>query len=185
MSIRKENFFVISGGPGVGKTTLINELKNSGFEIVEENARKIIKNQIDTNQEGLPWKNKEKYAKLMLEESIKSYQNEVSVKNVNPVFFDRGILDSLCYMKMEHISISKHIIELVKQYRYNKTVFILPPWKEIYRTDNERKQDWNEAELTFEKMKETYIEFGYNIILVPKMTLQERIKFVQQNIEKL
>ncbi|MGV0923711.1 AAA family ATPase [Empedobacter tilapiae] len=87
MSIRKENFFVISGGPGVGKTTLINELKNSGFEIVEENARKIIKNQIDTNQEGLPWKNKEKYAKLMLEESIKSYQNEVSVKNVNPVFF--------------------------------------------------------------------------------------------------
>ncbi|MGV0923710.1 AAA family ATPase [Empedobacter tilapiae] len=86
---------------------------------------------------------------------------------------------------MEHISISKHIIELVKQYRYNKTVFILPPWKEIYRTDNERKQDWNEAELTFEKMKETYVEFGYNIILVPKMTLQERIKFVQQNIEKL
>ncbi len=26
---------------------------------------------------------------------------------------------------------------------YNKTVFILPPWQEIYEKDNERKQDWD------------------------------------------
>ena len=38
-----------------------------------------------------------------------------------------------------------------ENWRYNKSIFILPPWQEIYETDNERKQDWEEAVLTFEK----------------------------------
>ena len=79
MKTNREAFCVITGGPGVGKTTLINELNGYGFQTVQEDARKIIKAQIETDSEGLPWKNKELYAKLMLEASLRSY-DEVNTK---------------------------------------------------------------------------------------------------------
>ena len=31
MNTRKNNFYVITGGPGVGKTTLIDALKSKGY----------------------------------------------------------------------------------------------------------------------------------------------------------
>jgi len=182
LKTNKEAFCVITGGPGVGKTTLINELNNHGFQTVQEDARKIIKEQIETNNEGLPWKNKELYAKLMLEASLKSYDEVNTNKVSNFIFFDRGILDTICYMKMEQIPISEETIEISKRYSYNKNVFLLPPWQEIYKTDNERKQSWKEAEVTFKKMKETYLEFDYNVIEVPRVNVKERAEFIIQNV---
>lgn len=43
MKLRKDNCYVITGGPGVGKTTLLNELAKHKLKIVPENAREIIK----------------------------------------------------------------------------------------------------------------------------------------------
>lgn len=100
------NFFVITGGPGVGKTTLINALGELGYLIVPEAARKIIKEQIQNDGEGLPWKNKIHYAQLMLVASLEAYQLTIDERSSNITFFDRGVLDTICYMKMENISIS-------------------------------------------------------------------------------
>ena len=65
-------FIVLTGGPGVGKTTLLNELHKQGFSIVEEDARRIIREQLEADADGLPWKNKTRYAKLMLAASSAS-----------------------------------------------------------------------------------------------------------------
>jgi predicted ATPase len=70
-----------------------------------------------------------------------------------------------------------------KNWRYNKSVFMLPPWRGIYETDNERKQDWNEAVITFEKMSETYKNYEYNIVEIPKISITERADFVLEFIE--
>lgn len=129
--MNKEKLYVITGGPGTGKTTLIKKLNNYRFQTVEEDARKIIKKQGETNDEGLPWKNKALYAKLMFEASLQSYNETVVKKSSNITFFDRGIIDSICYMKMENIPISTKIIELTKQHSYNRNVFILPPGKKF------------------------------------------------------
>ncbi len=182
MKTNHNSFYVITGGPGVGKTTLIAALHAYGFQIVEEDARRIIKNQIETKSEGVPWKNKILYAQLMFEASLKSYTGINRQNNSGTIFFDRGILDAVCYMKMEKIPVPKKITEQVKQHVYNRKVFILPPWKEIYETDSERKQNWDEAEQTFNEMKATYISYGYVIIEVPRMTTEERLQFILQHI---
>ena len=177
------NLFVITGGPGVGKTTLINELQAAGYLVVEEDARKIIQQQMLKDGEALPWKNKLLYAKLMLEASVSSYQTVIKKQVSNPVFFDRGILDAICYMSMENIPITSAMREMTLALPYATKVFILPPWEEIYQTDNERKQTWEEAVFTFQKMKETYLGYGYEVLEVPKAALGLRRAFIEKEIQ--
>lgn len=179
MSNIQNKLYVITGGPGVGKTNLLNELNKCGIQTVSEDARKIIKNQIKIKGNGLPWKDKQYYAELMFNASVKSYKNIIHSENQNEiVVFDRGIIDTLCYMNMENIPISERMEKIVHEHKYNKRVFILPPWKEIYETDNERKQTWEEALFTFDKMKETYLKYDYEMIEVLKDSIENRKNFI-------
>lgn len=151
--------------------------------VVPEDARRIIREQVQLRGDGLPWKNKSYYAQLMLDASLETYQSIKGQISSQIVFFDRGILDAICYMKMENISISEEVNNLVDGHPYSRKIFMLPPWKEIYETDNERKQTWREAVYTFEKMKQTYLEYGYEIIEVPKDTIDNRCGFVLESIK--
>lgn len=182
--MEQKNLFVITGGPSVGKTTLINALNQRGYSTVPEEARKIIQQQIQTDGDGLPWKNKTFYAKLMLESSIETFKLVITKSSDDIIFFDRGVLDSICYMKMENIPILSDFENDLLKYRYNKRVFLLPPWLEIYATDNERKQTWEEAVYTYYKMKQTYLEYSYEIIEVPKVSIDQRCDFIVSNVIK-
>jgi predicted ATPase len=118
----------------------------------------------------------------MAEASIHSYLNIMSEPSENTIFFDRGLPDTICYMKMEKLPISKNLIQLVETFLYNRKVFILPPWKEIYITDAERKQNWEEAVETYEQMRLTYAELGYELVVVPKDTTEKRCQFILEVI---
>jgi len=176
--MKPKNLFIITGGPGVGKTLLLNELNRQGYETVPEDARQIIREQMRISGEGLPWKNKALYSELMLQASVETYKRTINEGTSNSVFFDRGILDTICYMQMENIPISDELLTTASLHPYQSKVFILPPWEEIYETDSERKQTWEEAVYTFEKMKATYLKFRYEIIEVPKTTIEKRAEFV-------
>lgn len=179
------NFYVLTGGPGVGKTTLLEELERRNYEIVPEIARELIKEQQKTNGQALPWKDKELYKEIMFERSINSFeQTEKTLNRENPVFFDRGFLDTICYAELIESEINERMNSYAERWKYNKSIFILPPWQEIYETDNERKQDWEEAVLTFQKMSETYKNYGYRIIVIPKTPISERADFVLEFIEQ-
>ncbi len=176
------NLYIITGGPGVGKTTLVDFLNKKGFSIFPESARAIIKDQVNKNGDGVPWKNKYVYAQLMFKESLEAYHQIFNVSCNKTVFFDRGLVDTLCYMKMENIPVTDDQIKTVKDTVYNRKVFILPPWAEIYETDMERKQSWEEAVNTYCKMKDTYIDLGYDVITVPTGSVESRYNFVLNHI---
>mgnify|MGYP001090906004 CR=1 FL=1 len=177
-----QNLYVITGGPGCGKTSLLGALESDGFFVVPEDARQIIKDQMAIGGVALPWKDKAEYAQLMFLKSVETYRHIANRDQAAVYLFDRGILDSICYMNMEGIAMPDEFEEMAQQYRYNLTVFVLPPWKEIYETDNERKQSWAEAAYTFEKMIETYKQYGYQPIIVPKDTIENRRQFILSHI---
>ncbi|WP_288789267.1 AAA family ATPase [uncultured Elizabethkingia sp.] len=176
------NFYIITGGPGSGKTSLINELTNNGFLTVPEEGRRIIKEQIEFAGEGLPWKNKAAFAALMLNASLEAYHTILQKAEHSLVFFDRGIPDTIGYMELENIPVPPETEQIIHAHPYHTNVFLLPPWKSIYETDNERKQNWQQAVDTYEIMRDIYIRYGYNIINVPFDTIINRKDFILNNL---
>lgn len=177
----KHNFFILTGGPGSGKTTLIQALSAHGYKYVEEVGRNIIKEEIAYQGDALPWGDKAKYADRMLSQSTDDYMKLLDEEDI--YFFDRGIPDTLGYMYLEQIIPGGKVIRATKEYRYNPIVFILPPWKEIYETDQERKQDYAEAVATYQKMRQTYTEAGYSLIEVPCTSIEKRAEFIINEIK--
>lgn len=181
-NLLRDDFIIITGGPGSGKTTLLDELQKNNYEYVPEVAREIIKTQISSNGDALPWGNVTKYRDLMLEQSIESYLSALTNPSSQLLFFDRGIPDTLTYTHLINIPVSEQLESAVKRYRYNKKVFILPPWKDIYKTDNERKQDFEEAVATYKAMFRTYEQLDYELIEVPKIGVKRRASFILKNV---
>ncbi|HET7002804.1 MAG TPA: AAA family ATPase [Puia sp.] len=175
--------FVITGGPGVGKTTLLEELQKRLFTCIPEVAREIIKEQVATDGYALPWKNRELYLQMMFNRSVDSY---LSAKhNDRPfIFFDRGIPDSLTYADIIGFEKTAAMENAVRQYRYNRNVFYLSPWRDIYKTDEERKQTWEEAIATSELNAEIYIRYNYTLIDVPKDIPEKRADFILSWIDE-
>ena len=69
---KKQGVYVISGGPGTGKTTIINSLKTEGFRVLEEAARKVA-------EEKFPGKSVKEINAKKFQEEIFNYQ---SVKQI-------------------------------------------------------------------------------------------------------
>lgn len=170
-------FFVLTGGPGVGKTSVIDYLENKSLRCVKEVARGIIKKQLQNDGEALPWKNKNLYKDLMLDLSVEDYV-EANRQDKEIRFFDRGIPDTLAYAYLEKLPITKKLRFYAQKYRYNTTVFIFPPWKEIYKTDNERKQQFDEVIRTHKIIIQTYQNCGYKTIVMPKESVEHRGEFI-------
>mgnify|MGYP000966064771 CR=1 FL=1 len=180
MKNSNRNYYVLTGGPGTDKTTILESLKNKNYTCIPEVAREIIKDQVNKRGSALPWANKAEYAKLMWQESIRSYQSVIESNSLSKIFFDRGILDTICYMEMENLAFEFEQIEFLKSVLYKK-VFILPPWHEIYVTDQERKQSWQEAIITYNSMRNIYNKYGYEVIEVPKDSVENRVQFILSN----
>lgn len=176
--INKPKSFVLSGGPGAGKTTILNILAKRGYKCVEESGRAIIQTQVDISGPILPWKDPIAYA------TADHMTSMLNFRNTNPqelTFFDRGIIDPIGFLNLMSEKIPPYFSRAAKKFRYNKIVFIVPPWEEIYLKDNERKQDFGEAVATFHMMKEAYTKFEYDIVEVPIDSPQNRATFITEN----
>ena len=68
------------------------------------------------------------------------------------------------------------------KYKYNKNIFFAPAWKDIYKNDNKRNEDYKTAELIGKILLNTYKECKYNVIMIPKTSVKKRAQFVIENI---
>jgi predicted ATPase len=174
--ISGERFHVLTGGPGSGKSTLIDALEQAGFARTVEAGRSIIRDQVAIGGRALPWADRELYAELQLAWEMRSYREAEALDGL--VFFDRGMPDIAGYLTLIGKPVPDHLERAVNAFRYNRRVLIAPPWAEIYEQDGERRQSLEEAERTFAAMVETYRSRGYELVEIPRTNIPERVRFV-------
>lgn len=167
---------VIIGGPGTGKTTIIEGLLAKGFCCYPEISREVTLEAKKQGIEQLFLENPLLFSELLLEGRKKQFYNAQKEPH-NIVFIDRGIPDVLAYMHYIGDSYPAFFDLACREHIYTK-IFLLPPWEEIYESDNERYENFEQATLIYNHLTETYQKYGYHLIEVPKGTVEERISFI-------
>ena len=176
--IEKPNFFVLTGGPGVGKTTLVEHLRAEGEFCIDETARAVIREQVASGGDSLPWGDTQAYFEAVARRDVAIFDRMAD--EARTVFFDRGVVDCACWAVDHQITSPSDLIAALKARRCSATVFVAPPWREIYATDAERKQDWAEAEATYHRIRRCLAQLDYQAVELPKVSVAERAAFVRQ-----
>ncbi|MGA8163868.1 MAG: AAA family ATPase [Waddliaceae bacterium] len=175
--IVNNNFVVISGCSGGGKSSLLSELANRGYGVVLEPGRQIVKEQTIIEGTALPWVDLKKFLDLALSRYLFQYNS--TKEHQQFVFFDRGIVDALQLNQSQ----PKYFENAARKFRYNRLVFLVPPWKEIFSSDAERKHSFEASKREFDELLIKYKNFGYETILVPKLSVKERTDFILEKLE--
>jgi predicted ATPase len=171
---------VIIGGPGTGKTTIIEGLLAKGYCCYPEISREVTLEAKKQGIEQLFLENPLLFSELLLEGRKKQF-HKAQKEPHNIVFLDRGIPDVLAYMHYIGDSYPAFFDQACRDHIYTK-IFLLPPWEDIYISDNERYENFEQAKLIYNHLTETYQKYGYDLIEVPKGTVEERISFILNQI---
>lgn len=168
--------YVLSGCSGGGKSTLLAELGRRGYKTVSEPGRKIVREELETGGDALPWINPQAFVDRAIEMSVAAFDEVASHRG--PVFFDRSFIDAVSFAVHQTGELSSDFTQLVHQRRYAPTVFLVPPWPEIFANDAERQTSYEDAVAEYERLLVSFELFGYAAVIVPKEPVEKRADFV-------
>ena len=175
-----DRLFVITGGPGSGKTTLIDALAAAGVATSPEVGRAIIREEMATGSTALPWADQRAFAERMVVREIAAHAEALA--RGTTVVLDRGVPDVVGFLRVSGLPVPPPIGTAARTCRYNRQVFIAPYWDAIYTGDAERRQTPAVAAATHAIMAETYHDYGYELIELPRVSIAERVGFVIDRI---
>jgi predicted ATPase len=171
------NWYVITGGPGSGKTTTVNMLKDMGYKTTIEHARHYIdtmrvkgktveeirKNQIEF-QSGI--------LDMQIEEELSHATNEI-------IFLDRAIPDARAYYRFLNIPEDPKLKHALENARYKK-IFILDPLPLV--NDYARTEDTAAQKKIHELITGVYESLGFPVVHVPVLPPGKRVNFILKNL---
>jgi predicted ATPase len=173
------NYFVISGCSGGGKSALIDGLRAAGAVCVEEAGRGIVRHQAMIDGPAVPWRDEAALCELILSRNMENFM--AMRAEAGPVYFDRGIPEAVGVDIRAGREPLPHHLAAARTFRYNRRVFYLPPWPEIFAADAERKHSFETAVREYEVLREVYCNLGYEIMDVTRSSVEERVQFVAAN----
>jgi len=178
--MQKHSKIVILGGPGTGKTSVLKVLENRGFNCFPEVSREIIQQAQNEGISQLFLTEPLLFSEKLMEGRIKQFQQAKKINET--VFIDRGIPDITAYMDFKAEIYPEKFSKANREYKYDKA-FLMPIWPEIYESDNERYEDLHQAHEIEKHLIKTYENLGYQLIEIPKLSVEERADFILKNLQ--
>ena len=160
---------VITGGPGTGKTTLLEELARRGFAVEREVARAILR---EPGGMELRAQDPLGFALAMFDAEVSAFAR--AADRAGPTIYDRGLPDIVGFLRLERLPVPPDIERACRQMRYDGPVFRTPPWAAIFRQDAQRIQNWEQARASDEAVARAWADFGYAVIDLPNTTVAVR-----------
>ncbi|MFD0862459.1 AAA family ATPase [Sungkyunkwania multivorans] len=174
---------VITGGPGTGKTSIINELVKRGHRCLEEVSRQVTLEARENGVEQLFLTDPILFSKKLLDGRIAQFE-EASSMDAAITFLDRGIPDVVAYMDFIGDPYPEEFTIACREHAYDM-VFVLKPWEDIFVSDSERYENFEQAQAIHHHLVDTYSNYGYALVDVPFGTVEERTNFVVNVVNSL
>ena len=167
-------WYVLTGGPCAGKTTLINELKDRGYDVSPEPGRIYFEARLAEGK-TIP----ELLSDMpKLEKDIlhKHMELEAACSKDVTLFLDRGIPDCLAYYRIYNVPEDQELHDAVSNAHYSR-VFLLD-LIENFSNDTVRVETPEQAKKIHDSIRTAYEELGYEIVEVPVLPIAERVEYV-------
>jgi len=166
--------YIITGGPGFGKTAILNFLALKGYSVGHEAARELI-SQLTIQNSGNSIQFPPDFESLIATKRVEFLE---SVDPALVAFSDRGLPDQIAYSLYKKKIPSPYILELVQKNRYETTVFVTPPWEKIFVQDDVRKESFKDSCEIHENILKAYLAHGYKLVNLPFVDPEERVRYI-------
>ncbi|MDR9400427.1 MAG: ATP-binding protein [Psychroflexus sp.] len=177
--MEKRNYskkIVFAGGPGTGKSTMIEKLDQSGHKVLHEVSREIVQHARKNGIEHLFLNDPLAFSNKLLEKRIKQYQTADNT-NSQHVFIDRGIPEITAYLDYNKTPYPAKFVKANKHHPYD-LVFLFPVWEAIFKQDDVRYETLEQSKHIQENLIKTYETLGYKLVKVPKASTSVRKEFI-------
>jgi predicted ATPase len=172
------NWHVITGAPCCGKTTLVDQLANQGFQTVPETAHLYIEREMAKGRtiNGI-LKNRAALQRILIDMQLR-IEHELHANDVT--FLDRALPDCLAFNRFVGLNPNEMLLECF-HYRY-ASVFILDPLP--FQENGVRDDDAAKVGYLDEWLARDYSALGYRVVRVPVLSPQERLAFVLERLSE-
>lgn len=174
--MRITNWYVITGSPCSGKTSVILQLEQLGYKVVHEVARAYINDELSKGK-----------TLDEIKRDVSSFEHNILYKKIEIesalpdkviIFLDRAIPDSIAYFKFAGLD-QKEPEKRSAEIRYRK-IFLFDRLQ--IHHDGVRSEDDGGSIQLGELIEDTYINLGYEIIRVPLLPVKRRTGFILENL---
>ena len=170
---------LITGGPGTGKTSLIKELLNRGFFCFPEIVRELKSSKRSYGVKNYFESSPVDFTEKLFDLRTNQYKKEIKS---DTIFYDRGPIDSIAYLKFKKINCPSRLINLAKTIKYD-FYFNAEPWEKIYVNDEIREETFNQCEMIHQSILSTYKQFNAELISLPFESVNDRVEFILNRIK--
>jgi predicted ATPase len=167
-------FVVITGGPSVGKTTIISLLQQRGHHVVAEQATQIIK-----EGQVFPWVDRSAFQKEVLRRQLMVESPWLACQQ--PVFLDRGLFDGEAYYINDGMEVPPDFEQLPAS-RYALALLI----EELPFFDNNGVR-WEDIEFTRRItpiIADCYRRRGIKVAHIPALPPEQRVRHVLDIVQR-
>ena len=172
---------VITGGPGTGKTSVINLLKKK-YPVMKESARLVLaRNKLFKDKDAKQASGK-KFQEAIWDLEIKHYAQGL-LKKERVVFYDRGFFDGFAYCQLSHLHNLHEQVMQGEHIAYDYVFLLDPLPKKYYTNDAKRKESYKEGLAIHQLIASMYRKYGYRLIRVPFATVEQRTAFILKKLQ--
>lgn len=167
-------FVLLTGCSGGGKSTLLKALEERGFATVQEPGRRIVADELAGAGKALPWVDMKAFALRAIDVAKSDLEAAQAIDDI--VFFDRGLIDAAVALAYSGgPTIQETLGETLP---YERRVFIVPPWRELFAEEVERRHSFDAAVQEHHRIELALDTLGYMRTELPKVTVKERAEIV-------
>ena len=175
---RQTQICVIAGGPCSGKTTLSRALRERGHRVEPETAERLLQAGIADGHTAAELRaDPAQWQRQVLSEDHRLFE---SLADDALVFTDTSFIEDVVFARRAGMALGPNLNAWLQGLRYKKVFYL--ERLDGYEQSAVRMESQAVAEQISEQVQRCYGEYGYELVMVPAVSVQERVALIEAHL---